>query len=133
MSTVRDVHGLAIGSVSAVTDVITVDYAEAAPEIIGGADDDTYASIAEFGMGAVRGSINFRDPQQAESIAHQSNKTLSFNAKIPGGGTDKTYSFSGVSTGGVSGQIVRDGISMFAVPFVAVSAGGSTNPVSITG
>lgn len=130
MATIRDPHDLSLGSVSAVTDVLTVEYNETSVPIQSRADDNVLDTIAEMGGGSMNGSITLRDHIQAQLIARKTDATLGFSVKVPGGAADKTYSITGVSTGGVQHSIARDGASVFVVPFVAVSADGTTSPLT---
>ena len=130
MPSVRDPHNVTIGS-QAVTDVLTIDYGLRRTPIQGRSDDDVYDTVAEYGGGSVGGVVTFRDAVQAKLFSEQQGDTLTANFKATGGGADKVLTITGVSTGAYGGSVVRDGISTFAVPFVAASSDGTTNPVSI--
>jgi hypothetical protein len=129
MPSVKDPHSVQIGS-CAVTDVLSIDWGEDRTPIHARADDDLYDTIAEFGAATVIGSVTFRDPVQAQSLANKSG-TFSCSFKGMGGGQDRTLTIANCSTGGPRHVVGRDAVANAVVPFTARSADGTTSPVSL--
>jgi len=93
-------------------------------------DGDTYVPIARAGTCAVSGSIATVDPTDADSWDGLAG-TLSFVYTDAQGTTDKTVTIVGVSITSVNQGVSRDAPSSGSVSFVAESADGTTDPVSI--
>lgn len=101
-----------------------------APEIHASADADVYEGTATIGTITCGGTITGLDPNIADTFVGLTG-SLSFVWKDSQGTTDKTVTIVGVTIAGVDQTASHDASSGATLRFVAESADGTIDPVSI--
>lgn len=125
-----DVSDVTLGGVP-VRGVLSVRVMKRRAEVRSAGDGDLYEPLAEAGACAVSGSLVTLDPTDAEGIDGLAG-TLSFVWRDARGAAPKTVTVANVVVTGTGSTVRHDRPSAASAQFIASSADGVTDPVSIT-
>jgi len=126
----EDVSGVTLGSTS-ITTVQSVSFTESSPSTTMGGDGNSYPTARVRGMRQVSGTIALADVAQAQALVGDAG-TLGFTGEDSASSDDATVSIVGVEITDCSTGLSHAGAGTASLSFNAISADGTTSPVTIT-